>query len=605
MKSFKAGGSGLARRRILVLAAIGGMCFRTGAASAQDAMLLANPVSSDWNTAANWSPATVPSGTAIFGPSSVTSITFSANTAIGTLQFNSDAPAFTFGGPFSNNASLTVNGRGIVNNLVPRPTISGGFFLSFVNGSTAGNAILRGSSFNRLSFANTSSAASAAISSYNVINFLDSSTAGMANIENAGFFGSSTFFSSSSSADRATITNIGRGANTIFGDTSTAANATITSDGRFASTEFDGTSTAANATITNNNLAGLFFRGSSTAGNATIINDRGIVGFSGKSSAGNATITTDNSGDVFIINFPVLHLGTFFSENSTGGSARLITNALGTVDISGRSAEPLGTASLGFNIAIIMNKFSIGVDLGGTNLRIAAVDDQGALVEKVTLGTKVSLGRDHVIDDMCDAIQHLTDKYKSSAPLLGIGIGVPGIIDMQTGLLRESPNLPGWAEYPVRAEIERRLKTIVILENDANVAALGEKWLGAAKDYSDVAMLTLGTGVGGGLVMGGLIWRGANGMAGSLGTSPSNRTDTRAVAEILDASSNTLRRRRWFGWRGKRSRKIPRRRWPAHRTLIRSSARNRFTTSPFKAMRMRGIFSITLADVWASYFRRW
>jgi glucokinase len=164
-----------------------------------------------------------------------------------------------------------------------------------------------------------------------------------------------------------------------------------------------------------------------------------------------------------------------------------------------------------------MNKISIGVDLGGTNLRIAAVDEQGALVEKVTLGTKVSLGRDHVIDDMCDAIQRMSEKYKDSAPLLGIGIGVPGIIDMQTGLLRESPNLPGWAEYPVRAEIERRLKTIVILENDANVAALGEKWLGAAKDYSDVAMLTLGTGVGGGLVMGGAIWRGANGMAGEFG----------------------------------------------------------------------------------------
>ena len=164
-----------------------------------------------------------------------------------------------------------------------------------------------------------------------------------------------------------------------------------------------------------------------------------------------------------------------------------------------------------------MNKFSIGVDLGGTNLRIAAVDEQGKLVEKVTLGTKVSLGRDRVIDDMCDAIQRMSEKFKDSAPLFGIGIGVPGIIDMQTGLLRESPNLPGWADYPVRAEIERRLKTIVILENDANVAALGEKWLGAAKDYSDVAMLTLGTGVGGGLVLGGAIWRGANGMAGEFG----------------------------------------------------------------------------------------
>src|SRR5256885_3758454 len=164
-----------------------------------------------------------------------------------------------------------------------------------------------------------------------------------------------------------------------------------------------------------------------------------------------------------------------------------------------------------------MNDFSIGVDLGGTNLRIAAVDVNGHLVEKVTLGTKVSLGRDHVINDMCEAIQHLSGKYKNSSSLLGIGIGVPGIIDMETGLLRESPNLPGWAEYPVRAEIERRLNTMVILENDANVAAFGEKWLGAAKQHDDMAMLTLGTGVGGGLVMGGKIWHGMNGMAGEFG----------------------------------------------------------------------------------------
>jgi len=164
-----------------------------------------------------------------------------------------------------------------------------------------------------------------------------------------------------------------------------------------------------------------------------------------------------------------------------------------------------------------MNKFSIGVDLGGTNLRIAAVDEQGALVEKVALGTRISLGPDRVIGDMCDAIERMSEKYRNSAPLIGIGVGVPGIIDVQTGLVRESPNLPGFVDYPARAAIEQRLKTVVILENDANVAALGEKWLGAGKDYSDVAILTLGTGVGGGLVLGGAIWRGANGMAGEFG----------------------------------------------------------------------------------------
>ena len=90
-----------------------------------------------------------------------------------------------------------------------------------------------------------------------------------------------------------------------------------------------------------------------------------------------------------------------------------------------------------------MNTFSIGVDLGGTNLRIAAVNQQGHLMEKVTLGTRVALGKDHVIHEMCDAIHLLTAKYRNIASLQGIGIGVPGIIDMKTGTLRESPNLPG------------------------------------------------------------------------------------------------------------------------------------------------------------------
>jgi glucokinase len=145
------------------------------------------------------------------------------------------------------------------------------------------------------------------------------------------------------------------------------------------------------------------------------------------------------------------------------------------------------------------------------------VDEKGTLVEKVTLGTKVSLGREHVVGDMCDAIENMLDKYRNSATLMGIGIGVPGIIDMKTGMVIESPNLPDWKDYPVRADIEQRLKTVVILENDANVAALGEKWLGAAKNYDDMAMLTLGTGVGGGLVMHGSIWHGMNGMAGEFG----------------------------------------------------------------------------------------
>jgi glucokinase len=121
-----------------------------------------------------------------------------------------------------------------------------------------------------------------------------------------------------------------------------------------------------------------------------------------------------------------------------------------------------------------------------------------------------------VINEMCEAIRATAAKF-SSATLAGIGIGVPGIIDMDAGVLRESPNLPGWEDYPVRDEIERRLGTKVILENDANSAALGEKWLGAARDHDDMLMLTLGTGVGGGIVLGGRVWHGMRGMAGEPG----------------------------------------------------------------------------------------
>jgi glucokinase len=164
-----------------------------------------------------------------------------------------------------------------------------------------------------------------------------------------------------------------------------------------------------------------------------------------------------------------------------------------------------------------MTTFAIGVDLGGTNLRIAAVDSSGNVFERITTGTKVARGRDQVIDEMCNAIQEVVARHGNAGDLAGIGIGVPGIIEMQTGMLRQSPNLPGWHNYPVRDEIQGRLRTTVVLENDANAAALGEKWLGAAAGVDDMCMLTLGTGVGGGVVMRGQIWHGMTGMAGELG----------------------------------------------------------------------------------------
>jgi len=164
-----------------------------------------------------------------------------------------------------------------------------------------------------------------------------------------------------------------------------------------------------------------------------------------------------------------------------------------------------------------MPKFAIGVDLGGTNLRIAAVDDTGKLLQKLTLGTEVKRGRDHVIQEMCAAIEQLLAKFTSAGEMCGIGIGVPGFIDMESGMVMRSPNLADWTNFPVREVIEKRLGTHVILENDANVAAMGEKWLGAGRDVEHMCMYTLGTGVGGGLVLHGRLWHGMTGMAGELG----------------------------------------------------------------------------------------
>lgn len=164
-----------------------------------------------------------------------------------------------------------------------------------------------------------------------------------------------------------------------------------------------------------------------------------------------------------------------------------------------------------------MPNFSIGVDLGGTNLRIAAISEQGQPMERIALNTRVTRGREQTIHEMCDAIRGLMARYRGAARLYGIGIGVPGIIDIKTGMVRESANLPDWAESPVKAQIENLLGTRVFLENDANAAALGEKWLGAARDVDDLIMITPGTGVGGGIVLGGRIWHGMTGMSGEFG----------------------------------------------------------------------------------------
>jgi glucokinase len=163
-----------------------------------------------------------------------------------------------------------------------------------------------------------------------------------------------------------------------------------------------------------------------------------------------------------------------------------------------------------------MPEYAIGLDLGGTNLRAAAIDHDGKLLDKTSGATHFSEGREAVMADMVRAISLLREKH-GPKDLAGIGIGVPGFIAIKEGVIRNSNNLPFLENFPIRDEIERRLGTFVILENDANAAALGEKWMGAGRTVDDLVLLTLGTGIGGGIIYGGRVIRGYLGMAGELG----------------------------------------------------------------------------------------
>ena len=121
-----------------------------------------------------------------------------------------------------------------------------------------------------------------------------------------------------------------------------------------------------------------------------------------------------------------------------------------------------------------------------------------------------------VVDDICSCIASVRDRQRGRR-LAGVGIGVPGFIRIAEGFIVGSHNLPPLNNYPIRDAIEKRLGTPVVLENDANAAAMGEKWIGAGRDVDDLVLLTLGTGIGGGIISHGRVLHGFVGMAGELG----------------------------------------------------------------------------------------
>ena len=163
-----------------------------------------------------------------------------------------------------------------------------------------------------------------------------------------------------------------------------------------------------------------------------------------------------------------------------------------------------------------MALFSIGVDLGGTNFRAAAIGPDGALLDKISGSTNSPGGREAIVDAIVSAVVTLRDR-RAGDQLAGMGIAVPGFIVMEEGRILVSPNLPALNDFRARDAFQERLAARVILENDANAAALGEKWMGAGRGVDDLVLLTLGTGIGGGIVSGGKVLHGFMGMAGELG----------------------------------------------------------------------------------------
>ena len=165
-----------------------------------------------------------------------------------------------------------------------------------------------------------------------------------------------------------------------------------------------------------------------------------------------------------------------------------------------------------------MDTYYVGIDLGGTNIKGGVVDRAGRVVHFESIETEAEGGRDHVLD----RIGMLAGKVRDAAGLArdqigGVGIGSPGPLDTKRGFIHTAPNLPGWENLPLADEVSKRCGYRVFIENDANAAALAESFAGVGKGSQCMLLLTLGTGIGGGIVLNGRVWHGVNDCAAELG----------------------------------------------------------------------------------------
>ncbi|MEP6691203.1 MAG: ROK family protein, partial [Gemmatimonadaceae bacterium] len=167
-------------------------------------------------------------------------------------------------------------------------------------------------------------------------------------------------------------------------------------------------------------------------------------------------------------------------------------------------------------------QYIIGVDLGGTNIVVGAMPEDGSAQLAVSeQSTHSERGAEAVVDKIVAMIARAISEVMSTqsaqaADFLGVGVGAPGPLDRENGVVIVAPNL-GWRNFPLRDEVSSRIRLPVTLDNDANCATVGEWWQGAAKGGRNVVGLTIGTGIGGGLILDGKLYHGSSDVAGEIG----------------------------------------------------------------------------------------
>jgi glucokinase len=160
--------------------------------------------------------------------------------------------------------------------------------------------------------------------------------------------------------------------------------------------------------------------------------------------------------------------------------------------------------------------YVIGIDLGGTNLKIGAILADGEVLYRKRIPSGVEEGRDVTIKRLLYAVEEVRFHVKGKR-LAGIGLGIAGAILVKKGVVVQAPNLPGWEDFNIKEELTEKLQWPLFIDNDANAFAIGEGWRGAARYSNNFCCITLGTGIGGGIVLNGELWHGIDGTAGEIG----------------------------------------------------------------------------------------